>query len=741
MTKKKKKIYKKKGNVVKDLTRNIFKVLNEDSEKSYNYKQITAKLKISDTDGKTQIIKKLAELTATKQIKEVERGKFQINVDKKYSVGTLDVTSTGNGYFISDDYEDDIFIPNINLGKGLHNDTVKAYVYKRRSGKKYEADVVEIIERAKTDFVGVLQKNQNKNFGFVIPDNNKMYADIFVSESKMNGAVDGDKVQAKLIDWPKNSKNPFGKITTVLGKPGDHNTEMHSILLEYDLPYEFEPEVEKEAENLSIEITKEEISKRRDMRKDLTFTIDPKDAKDFDDALSFTKLENGNYEIGIHIADVSHYLEPKTILDDEAYKRATSVYLVDRVVPMLPEMLSNGVCSLRPNEEKLTFSAVFEINEKAQILSEWFGRTVTYSDQRFAYEEAQSIIENCEISDDTKAYQMPLDISIIEKEYEVSKEVVEATLKLDELAKIMRSKRMKQGAISFDRVEVKFNLDEEANPVGVFFKTSKDANKLIEEFMLLANRKVAEFIGFSKGKASNKTFIYRVHDEPNDEKLASLQNIISKFGYKINTDTKESTSESLNQLLSDVNGKAESNMIETLTIRTMSKAVYTTQNIGHYGLAFDYYSHFTSPIRRYPDVMTHRLLQHYLDGGDTPKALPYEEKCKHSSHREELASKAERSSIKYMQVKYMQDHKDEVFDGVITGVTEWGIYVEISANKCEGMVRIRDIKSDYYIFDEKQYAIVGQSTKNIYQLGDTVKIKVKKTDLERKHLDFNLIED
>ena len=568
-----------------------------------------------------------------------------------------------------------------------------------------------------------------------------MYADIFVSESKMNGALDGDKVQAKLIDWPKNSKNPFGKITTVLGKPGDHNTEMHSILLEYDLPYEFEPEVEKEAENLSIEITKEEISKRRDMRKDLTFTIDPKDAKDFDDALSFTKLANGNYEIGIHIADVSHYLEPKTILDDEAYKRATSVYLVDRVVPMLPEMLSNGVCSLRPNEEKLTFSAVFQINEKAQILSEWFGRTVTYSDQRFAYEEAQSIIENCEISDDTKAYQMPLDISIIEKEYEVSKEVVEATLKLDELAKIMRSKRMKQGAISFDRVEVKFNLDEEANPVGVFFKTSKDANKLIEEFMLLANRKVAEFIGFSKGKATNKTFIYRVHDEPNDEKLASLQNIISKFGYKINTDTKESTSESLNQLLSDVNGKAESNMIETLTIRTMSKAVYTTQNIGHYGLAFDYYSHFTSPIRRYPDVMTHRLLQHYLDGGDTPKATSYEERCKHSSNREELASKAERSSIKYMQVKYMQDHKDEIFEGVITGVTEWGIYVEISSNKCEGMVRIRDIKSDYYVFDEKQYAIVGQSSKNIYQLGAEVKIKVKKTDLERKHLDFNLIED
>jgi ribonuclease R len=739
MTKKKKSIFKKKGNVVKDLTKNIFRILNEDSEKFYNYKQIAAKLKISDTDGKTQVVKKLAELTATKKIKEVDRGKFQINKDRKYSVGTLDITSNGNGYFITDDYEDDIFIPNINLGKGLHQDTVKAYVYTKRSGKKLEADVVEILERAKTEFVGVLQ--MNKNFGFVVPDSNKMYADIFVSQNNINGAKDGDKVQATIVDWPENSKNPFGKITTVLGRPGDHNTEMHSILLEYDLPYEFEPEVEKEAGNLSIEITKAEIAKRRDMRKDLTFTIDPKDAKDFDDALSFTKLENGNFEIGIHIADVSHYLQPKTILDDEAYKRATSVYLVDRVVPMLPEMLSNGVCSLRPNEEKLTFSAVFEINQKAQIINEWFGRTVTYSDQRFAYEEAQSIIENCKLSDTIEPYTMPIETSIIDKEYVVTPEIVEATLKLDELAKILRKKRMKEGAISFDRVEVKFNLDENANPVGVYFKESQDANKLIEEFMLLANRKVAEFVGFSKGKATNKTFIYRVHDEPDIEKLASLQNIISKFGYKINTDSKESTSDSLNQLLSDVHGKAESNMIETLTIRTMSKAVYTTQNIGHYGLAFNYYSHFTSPIRRYPDVMTHRLLQHYLDGGDSPKADIYEEKCKHSSKREELASKAERDSIKYMQVKYMQDHKDEIFDGVITGVTEWGIYVEISSNKCEGMVRIRDIKSDYYIFDEKQYAIVGQSTKNIYQLGDEVKIRVKNTDLERKHLDFNLIEE
>lgn len=737
---KKKKFYKKKGRILKDLTKNIFKTLNEDSNQSYNYKQIASKIGISDTDGKTQLLKKLAELTALKKIKETDRGKYTINQDRKYSIGTLDVTSNGNAYFISDDFDDDIFIPSINLNKGLHKDTVKVYTYQKRGGKKLEADVVEVLERAKTEFVGILQ--MNKNFGFVIPDDQKMYADLFVSQNKINGAEDGDKVVVTLIDWPERSKNPFGKITKVLGKPGEHDTEIHSILLEYGLPYEFPEEVEKEAENLSIEITQQEIAKRRDMRGDLTFTIDPKDAKDFDDALSFTKLENGNYEIGIHIADVSHYLQPKTILDDEAYDRATSVYLVDRVIPMLPEMLSNGVCSLRPNEEKLTFSAVFEINEKAQIINQWFGRTVTYSDQRFAYEEAQEIIENYSNDEHSRSgYTMPKEVSITDKEYAVSPAIVEATLKLDELAKKLRKKRLQQGAITFDRVEVKFDLDEKSNPIGVFFKESKDANKLIEEFMLLANKKVAEFIGTEKGRPSKNTFIYRVHNEPNVDKLASLQNIISKFGYKINTETKETTSQSLNKLLKDVHGKAEANMVETLAIRTMSKAEYTTQNIGHYGLAFDYYSHFTSPIRRYPDVMTHRLLQHYLDGGTSPKADTYEEKCKHSSQMEELASKAERTSIKYMQVKYMQDHKDQEFTGVISGVTEWGIYVEIKENKCEGMVRIRDIKSDYYIFDEGQFAIVGQSTKNVIQLGDEVVVKVKKTDLERKHLDFYLIEN
>ena len=533
-----KKIYKKKGKVIKELTRKIFRILNEDSTKSFNYKQIATKIDVKDTDGRNQIIKKLGELSGNGKIIETERGKFKINEDREYHTGTLDLTSNGNGYFICEDFEDDIFVPSVNLNKGLQDDLVRVYVYNKRKSKKLEADVVEILERAKQEFVGTLQ--MNKNFGFVIPDNHKMYADIFISRGKINGAEDGDKVVAKLTDWPENSKNPFGKITQVLGKPGDHDTEIHSILLEYGLPYEFPKEVEEEAQELSIEITADEIAKRRDMRSDLTFTIDPKDAKDFDDALSFTILENGNYEIGIHIADVSHYVQPKTILNDEAYDRATSVYLVDRVVPMLPEMLSNGVCSLRPNEEKLTFSAVFEMNDKAIIKKQWFGRTVTYSDKRFAYEEAQAIIES-------KGNVIPEEVSLTGESYTVDDAIVEATLKLDALAKKMRSKRMKSGAISFDRVEVKFNLDEDANPVGVFFKESKDANKLIEEFMLLANKKVAEFIGKGAGnKPTNNTFIYRTHDEPNIEKLASLQNIVSKFGYKIDTQTRESTSQTLN---------------------------------------------------------------------------------------------------------------------------------------------------------------------------------------------------
>lgn len=717
---------KKFGKTEKTYSEKILKILSQNANKPFNYKQIAAILELDDTKSRNEIIKDLKILAAQKVIIESEPGKYLVKaISQDYYEGTIDMTSRKTAYFICEDFTEDVFIPTNNLNHALDKDKVKVYVYNRRKGKRPEGEVIEVLERAKAEFVGVI--DIQKNFAFVTTANAKMYTDIFIPKDKIGEAQQGDVVIAKIEDWPKKADSPFGSIIKVLGKPGEHDTEIHAILAEYGLPYDFPIEVELFAQKIDTSIQESEIKKRRDMRETLTFTIDPKDAKDFDDALSFKKLENGNYEIGIHIADVSYYLQEGTILDDEAFNRATSVYLVDRVVPMLPEVLSNFACSLRPQEEKYTFSAIFEINEKAQVINQWFGRTVIFSDQRFAYEEAQYIIE-------TKNNTIPVETSITGKSYVVQDDIVAATLKLDELAKILRRNRMNEGAISFDKVEVKFNLNEAGEPEGVYFKISKDANHLIEEFMLLANRKVAEFIGKQK-----KTFVYRIHDEPNEDKLINLQTIISKFGYSINFKSKADISKSLNNLLNDVVGKKEQNLVDTLTIRSMSKAKYSTDNIGHYGLAFDYYSHFTSPIRRYPDVMVHRLLQYYLDGGKSVDSELYEEKCQHSSNMEGLATNAERDSIKYMQVKYMQDHKDLEFLGVISGVTEWGIYVEIVENKCEGMCRIREIKDDYYTFDDKQYALVGEISRNILQLGDEVIVKVKNADLVKKQLDFHFI--
>ncbi len=717
---------KKPAGKAKDFSDKILKILSKSANKEFNYKQIAAKLEVDDTQSRNQIIRDLKVLAAQKKITETEPGKFLVKDEgKHYYQGKLDMTSRKTAYFISDEFEDDIFIPTNNLNKALDKDIVKVYVYNRRNGRKPEAEVVEIIERYKTEFVGVI--DIQKNFAFVSTANAKMYTDIFIPKDKIGEAQQGDVVLASIVDWPAKADSPFGEVIKVLGRPGENDTEIHAILAEYGLPYDFPYEVENYAAKLDTSIHESEIKNRRDMRDTLTFTIDPKDAKDFDDALSFKKLENGNFEIGIHIADVSFYLEEGSILDDEAYKRATSVYLVDRVVPMLPEVLSNFACSLRPHEEKYTFSAIFEMSPAAQIINQWFGRTVIYSDQRFAYEEAQHIIE-------TQGNSIPAEISLTGEAYTVSNDIQLAVLKMDDLAKILRSNRMRNGAISFDKVEVKFVLDEKGEPAGVYFKEAKDSNHLIEEFMLLANRKVAEFIGKQK-----KTFVYRIHDEPDETKLLNLQAVIGKFGYNINFRSKKEISKSLNQILDSAHGKKEQNLVDTLTIRSMSKAKYSTDNIGHYGLAFDYYSHFTSPIRRYPDVMVHRLLQQYLDGAKSADADVYEEKSAHSSSMEILATQAERDSIKYMQVKYMQERRDQEFLGVISGVTEWGMYVEILENKCEGMCRIREIKDDYYTFDEKQYALVGATSHQVLQLGDEVYVKVKNADLVKKQLDFHFL--
>ena len=720
-------MFKKKKN--NSLERRVTQHFRDNTGKQYNYKEVSGVLNIKDTKTRDEIIKILNRLTTEKILSSPSKGKYiLVKASKDYYQGTLDVTSTGRGFVICEDLEHDIMIPKNNINRAFQGDLVEVYVYKRKQKSgAFEGEIITILERKKTQFVGVLQIE--KNYAFVLTRGPRMYTDFFIDKKQLDGYTNGDKVLVEYTDWPKRADSPYGTLIESFGPPGETNTEMHAILSDYGLPLHFPDEVEAAANAIDQSIRPDEIKKRRDFRDTLTFTIDPKTAKDFDDALSFKVLGKDRFEIGIHIADVSHYVQPNSVLDQEAYDRATSVYLVDRVVPMLPEVLSNGVCSLRPHEEKYTFSAVFTMNFKGEVLEEWFGKTVIYSDHRFAYEEAQELIE-------TQAAKVSKEISLTGAAYTVSNDLLKGVLTLDEIAKKLRIKRMKNGALSFDRVEVNFILKEDDTPESVYFKTSKDANKLVEEFMLLANKQVASFAGNRK---TPLPFVYRIHDEPDADKLNNLQMVVSNFGYKLDLKTKD-VSKSLNVLLSDIQGKQEQNLIDTLTIRCMSKAEYNIDNIGHYGLAFNFYSHFTSPIRRYPDVMVHRLLEHHLAKQKVKDPDSIQAACVHSSQRELIATKAERDSIKFMQIKFMEDKIGKTFEGVISGVTDRGIYVELVENKCEGMIRIKDITGDYFNYDDKAHALVGERTKKRYQLGDSIDVSVLKADLIKRHLDFKLEE-
>jgi ribonuclease R len=709
---------KRKNELKKDLLKTIKDIFHKNPKELFNYKQIAKKLGDIDQKEKKYITGLLYSLTKEKFLLEVYNGKFKLNpteIEKikhvgPFITGIVDMKQTGKAYVITDELLEDVKISPNNTFKALHGDKVKVRLFPKRKNSKTEGEIIEILQRDKNQFVGTVQIL--KKFAFLIPNNKNIPVDIFIPLENLNGAKEGQKAIAEITDWPDQAKNPFGIIVKVLGTPGDNEVEIHSILAEYGLPTSFDPEIEKSAEKISDVIQDNEISSRRDFRNVITFTIDPYDAKDFDDAISFEQLEDEKFRIGVHIADVSNYVKEDSVLDKEAYNRATSVYLVDRVIPMLPERLSNNICSLRPNEDKLTFTVVFDITKQGRLCDTWIGKTVINSNRRFTYEEVQQIIE-------TNQGDYFHEISTV-----------------NEIAKSLRSKRMKNGAIDFDKKEVKFKLDEKGRPLEVFFKEQKEAHKLIEEFMLLANKAVAEKIGKAKNNQKPKTFIYRIHDIPNPEKLNNLTEFVSKLGYKMKIDTRKNISNSFNKLLADSAGKGEENLIETLAIRSMAKAEYSTQNIGHYGLAFDYYSHFTSPIRRYPDLMAHRLLFKYLNGSPGFPADPFELKCKHSTDMEKRAQLAERDSIKYKQVEFLKDKIGQEFDGLISGVSKWGIFVEIIENKCEGMIRLNDLSDDYYYLDEDNYQVVGYNKGNKMKLGDPIKIKIKRADLFKKEIDF-----
>ena len=658
----------------------------------------------------------LSELSDDDYITEVDKHKYKLNNHGVEMTGTFQRKSNGKNSFIPEGGGDPIFIAERNSAHAMAGDKVRIAFYAKRRGREAEGEVIEILERANDTFVGTLEVA--KSYAFLVTENRTLANDIFIPKEKLKGGKTGDKAIVKVVEWPDKAKNPIGQVIDILGKAGDNTTEMHAILAEFGLPYVYPASVEKAADRIPAEIPAEEYTKREDFRNVTTFTIDPKDAKDFDDALSIRKLKDNLWEVGVHIADVTHYVTEGSIIDKEAEKRATSVYLVDRTIPMLPERLCNFICSLRPDEEKLAYSAIFEMTDKGEVKNSRIVHTVIKSDRRFTYEEAQQIIET--------------------KEGDFKEEI----LKLDSLAKILREKRFTAGAINFDRYEVKFEIDEQGKPVSVYFKESKDANKLVEEFMLLANRTVAEKIGRVPKSKKPKVFPYRIHDLPDPEKLDNLAQFIARFGYKLRTGgTKTDVSKSINHLLDDIQGKKEENLIETVSIRAMQKARYSVHNIGHYGLAFDYYTHFTSPIRRYPDMLVHRLLTKYLDlGGRSVSEQKYEALCEHSSSMEQIAANAERASIKYKQVEYMTERLGQTYDGVISGVTEWGLYVELNENKCEGMIPIRDLDDDYYEFDEMNYCLRGRRKKRTYSLGDAITIKVARANLEKKQLDFALVE-
>lgn len=687
------------------------------SKKAFNYKQIGAALNIESTEGINYIIRTLKLMAKDGIVDEVMPGKYLALVTSHFITGRLELTQRGAGFVIPDEAsntKEDIYISSQNLNSGLHGDTVKINIFAKRGGNRVEGEVVEVIKRKREEFVGVVELGHN--YAFVSPDDKRIKVDIFIPATGINNAKNGDKVVARVTDWTSENKNPIGEIIENLGRPGDHNTEMHAIIAEYGFANKFPDEVEKDAEKIPVTITKAEIATRRDFRKITTFTIDPEDAKDFDDALSIEELEKGIYEIGVHIADVSHYVTPNSLLDAEAYERATSVYLVDRTIPMLPEKLSNGVCSLRPQEEKLTFSAVFKMNLDGEVLDKWIGKTIIYSDRRFAYEEAQERIES-------KTGDFATEINI-----------------LNDIALILRKARFKNGAVNFETEEVKFKLDENFKPIGIFKKVRKDAHKMIEEFMLLANRTVAEFVHNIKEGKEPKTFVYRVHEPPSEDKLKLFNMFAARFGLSIQTTSQKAISNSFNTLLTEVEGKPEQNIVQNMAVRSMMKAYYSTKKTGHYGLAFDFYSHFTSPIRRYPDLMAHRLLFSYLNKGKSANQAEYEEKCKHSSQMEIQAADAERASVKYKQVEYIKQFIGDQFDGIISGVTEWGIYVEITEYKCEGLIRLANLTDDYYDYDESNQWIIGRKSRKIFQLGGEIKVVVRQADLQKRQIDLDVVE-